>query len=111
MSATMTLPTLSNPRTFLSKAIERDHEAFCLKCFKSFDSAEHMASELSSVGYVICPKRCQRIRNRKVSKTYAAERKAVKFALRRRKALEKAAETDAEIESLQARIAELKAAR
>ena len=107
--ATLTLPTLSNPRTFLSEMIARDREAFVILCNKNFDSADDMAGELALVGFSISEKRCQRIRNRKAKKIYHSERRAVRFVLKRRHALKQAAETKAEIARLQARIKELEA--
>ena len=111
MSETMTLPNLSNPRTFLSEMIDRDREAFVRLCNNNFDSADHMANDLADVGFEISEKRCQRIRNRTAKKIYAAERKAVKFALKRRKALAEAAETRARIAELKRQIEELEASQ
>ena len=109
MSETMTLPTLSDPRTFLAEMIARDREAFVRLCLSEFDSAEDMAAQLSEAGYEMSDKRAQRIRNRTAGRIYAAERKAVRFTLKRRVVLRRADAVLREAEALERRAAELRA--
>lgn len=115
----MPLPNMPNVATFLSEMLERDYEQFAKLCSDKsvFTSAEHMAAEFDAVGYLnsrkeqIGVKRCERIRNRTAKTQYAREKTTVEYIIRRRKALARAAETEAEISALQDRIAELRASQ
>ena len=106
--ATLTLPTLTDFRESVTDFIKRDGEAFAKLCRDNWPSGDAMANDLASHGLIRSPKTCRNWRNAATNVRYADAR-AVKYIIRRRKALRKADETRAEIEKLQARIAELEA--
>ena len=106
----MTLPTMPDFRESVAELIRRDGDAFAKLCRDEWPSGDAMASDLALHGLMRDPKTCRNWRNAATNVRYADAR-AVKYIIRGRKALARAAETEAQIENLEARIAELKASR
>lgn len=106
----MTLPTRPDFRELLPDLIRRDNQAFAKLCRAEWRSGDAMASDLAAYGLMRDPKTCRNWRNAATNVRYSDVR-AVKYIVKRRKALAQAAETRARIDALRAEIAELEASQ
>lgn len=111
MSETYKMAFLNDFPYSINELVQRDQKRFADLCRAHWDgNGEAMSRDLAVLDKAPTPVTCRNWMNNKTKPRYADVR-AVKYIIRRAKALARAAETEAEISALQERIAELRASQ